>query len=76
MALNEERVRGAIRRSYNAIAEDVGEMGSLEEAVEVAMDADRPRTFGGLTREEWGEFVALPREDQDRIGREALKDYV
>lgn len=70
--MDEDKVKRAIRRAYGGVAEEV-QAESLEHAVEMALDADRPRFMGGLSREEWTEFLALPPGEQDRIGAEALR---
>lgn len=70
-----ELVMKAAPKVWQAIHADAGEI-SMDEAVELVMDAGRPVTFGGMTQEQYDFICAMPYQKVDKWCEEALKGLV
>lgn len=80
----EARVKEAVRRVWAVISADAYEMlrdmttgEALEVAVELCLDADRPVTEGGLSKEDYTLICGgHHHDDAERWATEALRGYL
>jgi hypothetical protein len=77
-----DRVKSAVIRVFQDCADDLaaslekGEKMTIGMATEVALDAGRPITMGGLSKEDWEKFSAIGYEAMDKMAADWLKPYV
>ncbi len=71
----EARVKSAVPMIWADIRADVDWPCSLDEAVELCIDAGRPVMFGYLSQEDYDALVDLDKETVDNWAREALRCY-
>ncbi len=71
----ETKVREMLPSLWGQLQADAGEDCDLDTAVELCLDADRPVTFGYLTKAEYTILCEMDHKVVDKWAYEALKKY-
>ncbi len=71
----EERIKRAVPKVWAQISADVDWPITLKEAVELCLDADRPVTFGYLSKEDYASLLKLDSALVDAWPSQALWGY-